>query len=261
MSEARRVRAEVRGAVGWITLDRPEVINAIDDSIRAELPAALRLFDADPTVRVIVVQGAGPRGFCAGADLREKRAPRTPAQARAWPIAEWFDTFDVVAKPTIASVHGYCLGGGLEIALACDMRVAALDAVFGFPEIAHGVLPGGGGTQRLTRLLGFGPALHLLLTGEHFDAKEAWRLGIVSRLAPDASALPVETLKLASSIAAKPPLAARFIKESARAAMDLPLAAGFRLERDMYAVLASTEDHQEALAAFREKRPPQFRDR
>jgi enoyl-CoA hydratase/carnithine racemase len=165
-----------------------------------------------------------------------------------------------VAKPTIAAIHGFCLGGGFEIALACDLRVAAADAVFGLPEIGLGLLQGGGGTQRLPRLVGLGPALHLMLTGERFDAHEAWRLGIVARLAPDAASLSAEVQKLATSIAAKPPLAARFTKEAACAATTRDLQAGLRLERDLFGLLASTDDHQEALAAFREKRPPQFRN-
>jgi enoyl-CoA hydratase/carnithine racemase len=255
------VLVEIVDGVATITLNRPDAINAINDAVRSQLPAALRQADADPAVRVIVLRGAGERGFCVGADLREKRAPQTPAQARTLPPrAAWFDAFDEVAKPTIAAVHGFCLGGGFEIALACDLRVAAADAIFGLPEIGLGLLPGGGGTQRLPRLLGLGSALHLLLTGERFDAREAWRLGLVARLADDASSLPAEAQKLAASIAAKPPLAARFTKEAVRAATTLDLQAGLRLERDLFALLASTDDHQEALAAFREKRSPQFRN-
>jgi enoyl-CoA hydratase/carnithine racemase len=251
----------VRAGIAFLTLNRPAAINAINDAVRTQLPAALRRADADPAARVIVLQGAGERGFCVGADLREQRAAQTPAQARSQPPrAAWCDAFDRVAKPTIAAIHGFCLGGGFEIALACDLRVAAADAVFGLPEIGLGLLQGGGGTQRLPRLVGLGPALHLMLTGERFDAHEAWRLGIVARLAPDAASLSAEVQKLATSIAAKPPLAARFTKEAACAATTRDLQAGLRLERDLFGLLASTDDHQEALAAFREKRPPQFRN-
>ena len=258
---APAVLVEIRDGIATVTLNRPDAINAINDEVRTQLPAALRQADADRDVRVIVLRGAGERGFCVGADLREKRAPQTPAQARALPPrAAWFDTFDTVSKPTIAAVHGFCLGGGFEIALACDMRVAAADAVFGLPEIGLGLLPGGGGTQRLPRLVGLGSALQMLLTGERFEAREAWRLGLVARLAADAASLPAETHKLAASIAGKPPLAARFTKEAARAATELDFQAGLRLERDLFALLASTDDHQEALAAFREKRLPQFRN-
>lgn len=260
-NDAPAVLLDVRDGIATLTLNRPEAINAINDAVRTQLPAALRQADADPAVRVVVLQGAGPRGFCVGADLREQRAPQTPVQARAQPPrAAWFDVFDTLGKPTIAAVHGFCLGGGFEIALACDLRVAAADAVFSLPEIGLGLLPGGGGTQRLPRLVGLGPALHLLLTGERVDAQEASRLGIVARLAADAAALPAEVQKLAASIAAKPPLATRFTKEAARAATTLDLQAGLRLERDLFGLLASTDDHQEALAAFREKRPPQFRN-
>ena len=247
------IRVERREKVGWITLNRPQVINAINDSIREGLPAALRAFDADPAVHVIVLHGAGPRGFCAGADLKEQRPDEGAQDAPGLRgRAVWFDAFDATAKPLIAAVHGYCLGGGLEIALACDLRIAAPDAVFALPETGLGLIPGGGGTQRLPRLVGLGRALDLLLTGERIDAREAHHCGLVSRLASTSEALLSEAGELAARIAARPPTAIRFAKEAARAAIELDLRAGLRLERDLFAFLLSGDERRAAVAAFRE---------
>jgi enoyl-CoA hydratase/carnithine racemase len=248
------VVAERREKVGWITLNRPEAINAINDAIREGLPAALRAFDADPEVHVILLHGAGPRGFCAGADLKEKRADDDVAAARLRGRAVWIDAFDGIAKPVIAALHGYCMGGGLEIALACDLRIAAPGAVFALPETGLGLIPGGGGTQRLPRIVGLGRALDLLLTGERIDAGEAYRLGLVSRLSSSADALVSEAGELAARIAARPPTAIRFAKEAARAGIELDLRAGLRLERDLFAFLLSGDERRAAVAAFQEGR-------
>jgi len=163
-----------------------------------------------------------------------------------------------VSKPTIASIHGYCLGGGLEIALACDLRIASTDATFGLPEPARGLIPGGGGTQRLPRLIGLGRALDLLLTAERIDAAEAHRMGIVSRLVPSAADLPQYTERLAARIAALAPLAVRLVKEAARGGIDLELAAGLKLESELFLRVLATQDRREAAAAFVEKRDPVF---
>src|SRR5512134_452463 len=177
------IAVEARDGVAWVTLNRPDAINAINNAMRRELPAALRALDEDPAVRVIVLRGAGPRGFCAGADLKEEREAVTPASARSrWASPSWIQAFDQVAKPVVAAIHGYCLGGGLEVALACDLRIASADAVFALPETGLGLIPGGGGTQRLPRLVGLARALDLLTTGDRIDAAEAWRIGLITRL-------------------------------------------------------------------------------
>jgi len=255
------VLVERKGAVGWITLNRPEAINAINDGIRHGVPAALRELDADPEVRVIVLCGAGTRGFCAGADLRERHAPLTAIEGRLQKRSAWFDAFDQVSKPLIAAVHGFCLGGGFEIALACDLRSASADAVFALPETGLGLIPGGGGTQRLPRLIGLGPAMLLLLTGDRIGAAEAHRLGVVSSVVADADALQEEARRMANKIAAKPPIATRFAKEAARSGIEVDMQTGLKLERDLFALLATTEDCQEAAASFRDKRPPAFKGR
>ena len=248
-------------AIAWVTLNRPEAMNAINTEIRSRLPALLRELDADDSVRAIVLQGAGDRGFCAGADLREQHAKPTPLQARIHPRSAWFDVFDQVGKPVIAAIHGFCLGGGFEIALACDIRIASVDARFALPETGLGIIPGGGGTQRLPRLIGSGPALHLLLTGERIDTQEAWRLGVLAKVCADRAALQEEAVRLARGLAAKPPLALRFAKEAVREGGQRDLRGGIALERELFALLAASEDAQEAAAAFREKRPPVFTGR
>lgn len=255
------VLVERDGAVGLITLNRADAINAINDDIRHGVPAALRELDADPEVRVIVLRGAGPRGFCAGADLRETRLSGIETRAQVILRTSWFDAFDQVSKPVIASIHGFCLGGGFEIALACDLRIASADAQFALSETGLGRIPGGGGTQRLPHVIGLGPAMQLLLTGERIDAQEAFRYGIVTRLAPRVETLKEETRRLAQLVAAKPPMATRFVKEAAKRGSELDLQAGLRLERDLFGLLATTEDCVEAGAAFREKRSPVFKGR
>lgn len=261
--ESSRLQAIETGcdeAVACITLNRPESINAINDAMRRELPAALQELDEDPKVRVIVVRGAGPRGFCAGADLKEARSADPTTAAAARPGSIWLDSFDRVRKPLVASIHGYCMGGGLEIALACDIRVASADAVFALPETGLGLIPGGGGTQRLPRIVGLGKALDMLITGDRIDASEARRCGLVTRLAASADTLFDETMQLARRIAARPPLATRFVKEAAYAAVELELGAGLRLEKDLFTMLQFTEERREAVAAFREKRAANFND-
>lgn len=250
---------ERQEGVGWITLNRPDAINAINDAVRRELPAALREFDDDPRVRVIVLQGAGPRGFCAGADLKEQR-PAAPAAA-APAGASWIEAFDQVRKPVIAAIHGYCLGGGLEIALACDLRLASADAVFALPETGLGLIPGGGGTQRLPRVVGLGRALDFLLSGERIDAGEAHRIGLITRLAPSREVLTEHADQLAKRLAQRPPTAMRYAKEAAKAGMELEIGAGFRLEQNLFSELLTSEERLEAAAAFREKRPPVFKDK
>ena len=247
------VVVETRDAVAWVTLNRPAAINAIDDSIRSGLPAALAALAGDAGVAVVVLQGAGERGFCAGADLKEKRdPPAAPRAARATP--DWIGAFDRLAKPVVAAIHGYCLGGGLEIALACDLRVASADAVFALPETGLGLIPGGGGTQRLPRLVGLGRALELVLTGDRIDAARALEWGLNNRLAPTREALVAETEALARHIASRPPRAIRHAKRAARAGIELGLDAGLRLERELFAELLAGDERREAASAFQQKR-------
>lgn len=247
------------GAIGWVLMNRPDQINAINDAIRSGVPSALAELEADPAVRVIVIAGEGPRGFCAGADIKERRGPETAVQVRRrMQKARWIETLDRVEKPVIAAIHGYCMGGGMELALACDIRFASPDAVMALPETGLGLIPGGGGTQRLPRVVGPGRALDLLLSNERIPAAHALEIGLVTRVSSSAASLREEVTALAARIAAKPPTATLFVKQAARAATQLELKAGLDLELDLFALLAPMQDVQEAALAFREKRAPQF---
>jgi len=248
--------------VAWVTLNRPESVNSINNHMRKCLPEVLHGLDANPNVRVIVISGAGPKGFCAGADLKETRKPYSNAiEARIGVRlrVSWFDVFEQIRKPIIASVHGLCLGGGCEIALACDIRVASADAQFALPETGLGLIPGGGGTQRLARLIGMGPAMSIILSGDRLPAHEAYRIGLISQITQGDQTLQDLTSDLANKIAAKPPIACQYAKEAIRKGLNLDLQAGLELERQLFALLSNTDDHKEALAAFREKRTPHFR--
>lgn len=253
------VSVEREGSLGWVVLTRPGQINAINDEIRAGVPQALRDLDADPGIRVIAIRGAGARGFCAGADIKEKRGPETAIEVRSrMQGARWIEAIDAVQKPVIAAVHGYCMGGGLELALACDIRYAAPDAVFSLPETALGLIPGGGGTQRLARVVGPGRAMDLLLTGERLDARAARDIGLVTRVANESEALIDEVRSFAQRIAARAPAATLSVKRAARSALELELKQGLDLELDLFAMLKPSEDAREAALAFSEKRPPNF---
>jgi enoyl-CoA hydratase/carnithine racemase len=251
VADSRAVSVECAAGVAWLTLNRPKSINAINEEIRVSVPELLAQLDRDPAIRVIVMRGAGERGFCVGADLKEDRPPDAPR-------LPWIESIATIRTPVIASIHGFCLGGGLEMALACDIRIASADASFSLPEATIGLIPGAGGTQRLPRLVGLGRALDALLTAERLDAAEAYRIGLVSRLYETRAALHSHTVLLAARIAALPPQAVRGIKETARSGLELNLAAGLALESTHFDRLLQTRDRQEAVAAFREKRDPIF---
>jgi enoyl-CoA hydratase len=253
------VEYEVDGAVAIVTLNRPDARNAINAAAREGLVAAMVRADADPGVRAIIVRGAGDRAFSAGADVREPdSAPSLVAARAARQAPQFTDVIAATATPTIAAIHGYCLGGGLEMALACDLRIAASDAVLGLPEVTIGRIPGAGGTQRLSRLVGLGPALQLALTGERIDAATALQVGLVSRVvAPEE--LEGAARAIADRIAANAPLAVAYAKEAIVRGYDLSVAEGLRLERDLATLLLSTADRTEGSKAFLERRRPVFR--
>ncbi len=253
---------EKHGATAWITLNRPEALNAINVEVCDGLARAVRHADADPEVRVMVLRGAGARAFSAGADIKEFRPLESASQSRQSlvPGNRWIDAVGGASKPMIAAIHGFCLGGGLEIALMCDLRIAAEDAQFGLPEVSLGIIPGAGGTQRLWRVVGVGHALRMILTGERIDAQEAHRIGLVTQVLPSGR-LVEEAERLANVIASHAPLALAMAKEAVCKGPDLGLTDGLRLEADLSALLLTTHDYVEAATAFAEKRRPVFRGR
>jgi enoyl-CoA hydratase len=260
VSAHETLRAERDGAVAVLTIDRPEKRNALSGRVRAELIAALDALREDDAVRVAVITGAGEKAFVAGADIAEF-AERTPLEQRAAMTGRRvFEEVAAFPKPVIAMINGFCLGGGCELALACDLRIAADTAKLGQPEIHLGLIPGGGGTQRLPRVVGMGQAMRLVLSGELVDAAEALRIGLVDLVYP-AAELRERVLELARTIAAKSPVALRMAKSAVRAAAEMPLEAGLRYETELFVTAFASEDAREGIAAFLEKRPAEFTGR
>jgi enoyl-CoA hydratase len=249
--------------VALVMLDRPRVLNAISFALIAQLADALEGLDADPACRVVVITGAGDRAFAAGADIRELAAQTIESLAADVASGEGFHHWDrlkAIRLPLIAAVRGFALGGGCELAMTCDMIVAGEGATFGQPEIKLGVIPGAGGTQRLTRAVGRALAMELILTGRSLSAREAETAGLVSRVVPNESVVEA-ALELAARIAALSPVAVAAAKDAVNAAAELPLEEGLAFERDLFFGLFATEDQHEGMAAFIEKRPPVWRDR
>jgi enoyl-CoA hydratase/carnithine racemase len=252
------VAAETRGAVGLAQLNRPETRNALSAELMEELAALLERWDDDPDVGCVVIAG-GDEWFASGADIKAM-AQRSFQEALVSPSARFWPRLARLRTPLVAAVSGYALGGGCELALACDMIVASETAEFGQPEILLGIIPGGGGTQRLARVMGKQRAMELVLTGRRIDAAEAERLGIVNRVAPSKEWLD-SALELAAVVAARPPLAVRFGKQAVLAADETALSAGLEQERRFFELAMATEDRVEGMTAFIEKRRPEFRGR
>jgi enoyl-CoA hydratase len=252
------ILVERRGSVAIITINRPEKRNALNIQTRAEGAAVLDELRADDSVRVVVFTGAGDKAFIAGADIAEF-ADRTAITQREVMLERGlFNAIDTFPKPVIAMVNGYCLGGGCELALACDVRIASEKASFGQPEINLGIIPGGGGTQRLTRLVGEGKAMELILTGAIIDAQTAFNLGLVNHVVP-AEQLEAKTMEIANRIAEKSPIALRLAKEAIKLASRSNLDEGLRREVDLFALCFSSADKDEGVKAFLEKRKPEFK--
>jgi len=245
------------GAVAIVTLNRPQARNALSEALRAELRAHLTAAEADPEIRVVLLKGEG-KNFCSGADVKEMHL-REPIPT-AWTPNRVDVLIEAMSKPVIAAMHGTTLGGGMELALACTLRIVSEDFVGGFPEVKIGVFPAAGGTQRLPRMIGEARALDLMLTGRRFSAEEAVALGIASRMVPT-DQLFAAALAMAEEIAAGSPLAIRVIIESVRRASDLGRTEGIDYERRLFGILCASQDMKEGVAAWKEKRTPHFTGR
>jgi len=252
------------GRVGILTLNRPEALNAMTPELLDLLDAYLTQIEADAGIRAVILTGSGEKAFCVGADLKARQQEFAGGEVSADPFAERvrrvFAHIERLPRPVIAAINGFCLGGGLELALTADLRVAAAEARFGFPEAKVGSMPGAGGTQRLPRLVGPARAKELMFLGDHVDAETALRLGLVNRVVPRAE-LPGATLELARTIGQRAPLSLAAIKVAINSALDVPLAEGLALEQEQFAAVRTSEDRKEGIAAFLEKREPQFAGR
>jgi enoyl-CoA hydratase len=249
---------EERGKVGLITLNRPKALNALNTQVLEELLSALGAFDADPGIGAVVLTGSG-KAFAAGADIKEMQA-KTYVEAYMEDFFAGWEGLARIRKPFIAAVAGYALGGGCELAMMCDFIIAGDDAKFGQPEITLGVMPGMGGSQRLTRFVGKSKAMDMCLTGRMMDAAEAERSGLVSRVVP-AAELVEEALKIAAKIADFSLPAVMMAKEAVNRSYETTLAEGLRFERRVFHSMFALADQKEGMAAFTEKRPARFQNR
>ncbi len=246
------------GYVALVTFNRPDKMNALNLEVRRALFAALAELREDDEVRVVVLTGAGEKAFIAGADIGEFEGMAPVAQYRAMQRGNIFSAMEEFPKPIIAMINGYCLGGGCELSMACDIRVASSRAKLGQPEINLGLIPGGGGTQRLPRLVGEGQAMKMIMTGEIISASEAHRIGLVEQVFEPEN-LREATLEMARTIASRSPIALQAAKESILAARRMPMDEGLKFERAWFGLLFSTDDMTEGVDAFLSKRQAEFK--
>ena len=258
MSEYNTILVEQRGAVTFVTLNRPQALNALNSDVLRELTDLFAAYDSDPAQRCLVLAGS-EKAFAAGADIKEMSNQGFADMYSSDFFAGW-ERVTATRKPWIAAVSGYALGGGCEVAMMADFIIAADSAKFGQPEIRLGVTPGMGGSQRLTWAVGKAKAMEMCLTGRMMDAAEAERCGLVAKVVPAADLLE-EAMKTADAIASMPPLAAVAVKEMVNAAFEIPLSQGLRFERRLFHGLFGTEDQKEGMAAFVEKRPGNWKGR
>ncbi len=250
---------EKKETIGILTINRPEKMNALSNQLTSELKFVLEKIEQDDKLRVLILTGAGDKAFMAGADInelviRDAQIGRKVSKERQ----DLFSRIENLAVPAIAAVNGYALGGGLELALACSIRICSDRAQFGAPEVKLGIIPGDGGTQRLPRLVGLGRAMEMILTGDFIDAQEAYRIGLANKVVPHEK-LMEKTLELADKIAARPPLAVQFAKEAVNRSVGCGTESGYALESYLHALSCTTEDKKEGVSAFLEKRKGQFK--
>ena len=248
------------GALGILTLNRPDKLNALNQDVRQRIEDALHDLAHDPDIKVAILHGQGDKAFIAGADVSEFASRTAAEQRELYQHPRVYDVAAAFPKPLIAAIHGFCVGGGCELALACDVRVADQTARFSQAEIRLGLIPGAGGTQRLARLVGAGQAMRIALTGDFIDAEEAFRIGLVEFLVDDGQHVE-KARELASRMARWSPVALRLVKQSVQAALKTPLSAGLELERELFLSAFASEDGREGVQAFVEKRKPEFKGR
>jgi enoyl-CoA hydratase len=257
----KNILFESKDGLSRLTINRPDKLNALNRETVREIDAALDAFDKDAGARALILTGSGEKAFVAGADIGEL-AEQTPQGGKAYALygQSVLSHLESSGKPTIAAINGFALGGGLEIALACHLRIASETASLGLPEVTLGIIPGFGGTQRLARLVGKGAALEMILTGNRIDAREAHRIGLVNRVVPSADLI-AESEKLAGTILSRGPVAVRFAIESVNRGLEMPSAEGQFLEATLFGLLTTSEDMKEGTRAFLEKRKPAFSGR
>lgn len=249
---------EIRDGIGFLTINRPDKLNALNDTVVAELHEAAKALKANPEVRGVILTGSGPKAFVAGADIGDlARQGVLDGRDRALTGQAMLRALETMGKPVLAAVNGFALGGGCELAMACHIRIASENARFGQPEVNLGITPGYGGTQRLPRIVGKGNALHMLLTGEHVNAQDALRMGLVSKVVPQ-DQLMAEAEKTMKTIIGKGPIALALTIDAVDRGLEMTLEEGLRLEADAFGLVASTKDMKEGLTAFLEKRPAKF---
>jgi len=255
------VTYEKKGGIAYVTLNRPKVLNALNKTALADLRAAFEDARDDSSLHGVILTGAGDKSFIAGADINEV-ATDTPVQAeeKTRRGQDLMDLIENLGKPVVAAINGFALGGGCEAALACTIRLAAETAKFGLPEVKLGIIPGYGGTQRLPRLVGKGVALQLILSGAMIDAQEAYRIGLVNEVVPNAELIG-RAEAILNQISANAPLSVRYALKAVNKGMETSLAEGLVLESTFVAICTSTEDKKEGTSAFLQKRPPQFKGR
>jgi len=252
---------EKKGSIGYVTVNRPKVLNALNTPTWTDLQAAFADAKADASVRGVILTGAGDKAFIAGADISELAHVDAYSAEESSRFGQGVLEFiENLGKPVIAAINGFALGGGCETAMACTIRIAVEHAKFGQPEVKLGLLPGGGGTQRLPRLVGKGRALQLILTGETISAQEAYRIGLVNEVVPAANLI-ARAEAILKQILANAPIAVKFSLDAANKGMDTSQAEGFALEASYFGICAATEDKKEGTSAFLEKRAPQFHGR
>ena len=259
LDSLENILVERDGGVATLTINRPKVLNALSTQTLDELRRAILALKYDDGVRVVIITGSGDKSFIAGADINEL-SQQTPIGGREHALRgqHVFDLVEHMGKPVIAAINGYALGGGCELAMACTIRIADDTAKLGQPEINLGIIPGYGGSQRLSRLVGRGRALELLLTGDQISAAEAYRLGLVNRVVTGAN-LMGEARKLAQALAAKAPIAVRYIIDAVNKGLQMPLPDAQVFEATLFGLVAATEDMREGTKAFLEKRKPEFK--